>query len=393
LNEIDERDRDAILLRFFDGRPFAEIGGQLRLTENAARMRVERALDKLNAALARRGINSTTAALTVALGHQVGAAMPAGLATTVTGAALAQTAASTGGWVAMFMGMSKVQLGIASAVALASATAYALQRTANANLRGEIATLRPSHQAIANLRTENERLASVAAEVEILRRDDVELKQLAQSVADIQKSNAENARLARLRASEQSKSQSVQAEIDRMNREGNALVNEYKALVTKSKDSSLSADGKVQAEDAVKLKLAAIQAKQREIRAYIESTGGTVPSQFRTTGEEVTQRKALRADADAANGVPGTIEAARVSLKMPDADSATALSAIEAISGIKIIRDPSISNVTGIIASQSGNFTKAEAVLALRTALRDQLNIILEPTPDGSLVAKLGPPR
>ena len=42
LSEIDERDRDAILLRFFDGRPFAEIGERLRLTENAARMRVER---------------------------------------------------------------------------------------------------------------------------------------------------------------------------------------------------------------------------------------------------------------------------------------------------------------------------------------------------------------
>jgi hypothetical protein len=292
----------------------------------------------------------------------------------------------------MFMGMSKVQLGVASAVALAGVTAYALQRTANANLRGEIAALRPSHQAIANLRTENERLASVAAEVEMLRRDDVELKQLAQSAADIQKSNAENARLARLRTGEQTKSQGVQAEVDRMNREGNALVNEYKALVTKSKDPSLSAEGKVQAEDAVKLKLAAIQAKQREIRAYIESTGGAIPPQFRTSAEDAARRKALRAEADA-NGVPGTIEAVSINLKLPDPDCATVLSALETISGIKIIRDPSIANVRAALTSHSGNYTKTEAFLALRTALLEQANIVLEPTPDGKLVAKLGPPR
>ncbi|MEO5960829.1 MAG: sigma-70 family RNA polymerase sigma factor, partial [Opitutaceae bacterium] len=92
LNDMDERDRDAVLLRFFDGRPFAEIGVQLRLTENAARMRVERALEKMRVALARRGVTSTTAALAVAFGNQVGVAAPAGLAASVTGAALSASA-------------------------------------------------------------------------------------------------------------------------------------------------------------------------------------------------------------------------------------------------------------------------------------------------------------
>ena len=43
LAELSEADREAILLRFFEGRPFAEVGVQLRLNENTARMRVERA--------------------------------------------------------------------------------------------------------------------------------------------------------------------------------------------------------------------------------------------------------------------------------------------------------------------------------------------------------------
>ena len=57
LGDLREADRDAVWLRFFEGRSFAEVGARLRLTENAARMRVERALGRLHGALARRGGN------------------------------------------------------------------------------------------------------------------------------------------------------------------------------------------------------------------------------------------------------------------------------------------------------------------------------------------------
>ena len=63
LGELNEADRDAVWLRFFEERSFAEVGARLRLTENAARMRVERALDKLHGLLARRGVTSTAAAV------------------------------------------------------------------------------------------------------------------------------------------------------------------------------------------------------------------------------------------------------------------------------------------------------------------------------------------
>ena len=49
--ELNETDREAVLLRYFDNRPHAEIADRLGLSENAARMRVERALDKLHALL------------------------------------------------------------------------------------------------------------------------------------------------------------------------------------------------------------------------------------------------------------------------------------------------------------------------------------------------------
>src|SRR5579859_4119477 len=57
MHELKPADREAILLRHFENRPLVEVGAKLGLTENTARMRVERALDKLRARLARRGVS------------------------------------------------------------------------------------------------------------------------------------------------------------------------------------------------------------------------------------------------------------------------------------------------------------------------------------------------
>ncbi|HEX2852863.1 MAG TPA: sigma-70 family RNA polymerase sigma factor [Opitutaceae bacterium] len=88
-------DRDAVLLRYFEERPFAEIGRVLRVSEDAARMRVQRALEKLREALQRRGFASTTSALGAVLANHTVIAAP-GLATTVTGVALGSVGAATG---------------------------------------------------------------------------------------------------------------------------------------------------------------------------------------------------------------------------------------------------------------------------------------------------------
>ncbi|MBS0632427.1 MAG: TonB family protein [Verrucomicrobia bacterium] len=188
IGELSERDRDAVVLRFFEGRPFAEIGAALRLSEDAARMRVDRALDKLHGALRRRGIASTTAALGVALAGQAAGAAPAGLAASVTGAALAGSAAATGGGViAIFMSMTKLQVGIGAALLLAGGTGLVVQTRANAELREEIAGLRQENAAIAPLRAENIRLARSAAEAVDLRGDDAELQRLGDESAKLER--------------------------------------------------------------------------------------------------------------------------------------------------------------------------------------------------------------
>jgi RNA polymerase sigma factor (sigma-70 family) len=89
LHELAETDRAAVVLRFFENLSLREVGTQLGVNENAARMRVDRALEKLQRLLSRRGITSTSSALAAALVAGAVISAPAGLAATITTTAMA----------------------------------------------------------------------------------------------------------------------------------------------------------------------------------------------------------------------------------------------------------------------------------------------------------------
>ena len=92
MHELGEEDRHTILLRFFQNKTLSQVGQVLHVTENAARMRVERALDRLRGKLARRGITTTAAALGAMVSAQGVQAAPAGFAATLSAAAIAGSA-------------------------------------------------------------------------------------------------------------------------------------------------------------------------------------------------------------------------------------------------------------------------------------------------------------
>jgi RNA polymerase sigma factor (sigma-70 family) len=120
---LPESDRAVILLRFFQQRRFADLGRQLGLSENTARMRLDRALEKLRAALGRRGVTSTAAGLGLVLANQPAIAVPASLAASVTGAALAGASmggAATAAGVLIFMSTTKIITGVAVVAAVAA---------------------------------------------------------------------------------------------------------------------------------------------------------------------------------------------------------------------------------------------------------------------------------
>jgi RNA polymerase sigma factor (sigma-70 family) len=155
MHELKETDREAILLRYFENRQFAEIGAKLGLNENAARMRVERALEKLRAIFTKRGIRTATALASVISANAVQIA-PANLAATLTMASIAT--AGTGTFTLLkVMSMAKLKLGISALVVAGAATALVVQHQGQTKLRDQSESLR---QQIAQLQANNEILSN-----------------------------------------------------------------------------------------------------------------------------------------------------------------------------------------------------------------------------------------
>ena len=96
MHRLSTADREAVVLRVFQNHSLAVVGGALGISENAARMRVDRALDRLRHELARRGVVSTAAALASVLGAHAVTPAPAGLALAVAAAAKGVPLAATG---------------------------------------------------------------------------------------------------------------------------------------------------------------------------------------------------------------------------------------------------------------------------------------------------------
>jgi RNA polymerase sigma factor (sigma-70 family) len=159
IGELPEHDRDAVVLRFIEAWSFKEIGAALRLTEDAARMRVGRALEKLRGALERRGITSTSAALGVALANQAVAAIPESMAASVTGAALSgATALGAGSAGLAIFTMSKIKVGLVSTILLAGLGTSVVEVRANRELRAEMRSLQAGGINPAPLARENRQL-------------------------------------------------------------------------------------------------------------------------------------------------------------------------------------------------------------------------------------------
>lgn len=102
---LSDRDREAVMLRFYENQGFREIGQALGRGEDAARKRVASALEKLSASLRRRGTVLPAAALAAGLAGQLGNSAQAAGAGRVTAGALAAKA-SAGGVAAAFSGAS-----------------------------------------------------------------------------------------------------------------------------------------------------------------------------------------------------------------------------------------------------------------------------------------------
>jgi RNA polymerase sigma factor (sigma-70 family) len=97
IDGLSAEERHVVLCRYFEGQSHAEIARSLNVSEDALRMRVNRALEKIRVLLQRRGITTTASALAMVLpAHALGTPVSAGLVSSVTATALTSLAPSLG---------------------------------------------------------------------------------------------------------------------------------------------------------------------------------------------------------------------------------------------------------------------------------------------------------
>ncbi len=132
VSHLNARDRNAILLRYFQRKNHREIGTALGLSEEAARKIVERALEKLRAHFSRRGVPVSSSLLAAAISAHALETAPVGLVATLTASALLTGAAAPtwfGTLLAAFLTMTtttKITVAFALIVAAAIPSYYYL---------------------------------------------------------------------------------------------------------------------------------------------------------------------------------------------------------------------------------------------------------------------------
>ena len=125
LVQLGNADRQAVVLRFLEGKSLGEVGGALGVAEDAARMRISRALEKLRRIFLKRGVATTVAVLAGAIPAHSAQAAPAVLVKTITAVGVVKGAAAGGSTLALVKGALTLMAWTKAKTAIA-ATAFVL---------------------------------------------------------------------------------------------------------------------------------------------------------------------------------------------------------------------------------------------------------------------------
>ena len=199
MSALDDTDRAAVLLRYFENKSLREVGSTLGTSDDAAQKRVSRAVERLREFFTKRGVTVGASGLVVVISANAVQAAPVGLAVTIsTAAALAGTTLAT---------TTTVTNAIATATiaVLAGVGIYEARQTSQ--LRGQVQTLQ-QHQApleeqvgllnqfltdatnqLTVLRDDNERLNRNTSDLLRLRGEITQLRQAKSELVKLQDEN------------------------------------------------------------------------------------------------------------------------------------------------------------------------------------------------------------
>lgn len=183
LESMDEQDRLVVLLHCLEGRTFREVGEALGLGEDAARKRVNRALDRLVEFFRQHGF--AVPSITAGVGLFVGASAPAVLLGSAVSAGMAGVSTGT-----LLMTSTAMKAGLATALVVAAATPIFVQQATIRKQAAELGSLRDASAELDRARIENARLAGSQV-------DSNEVVRLRDGYRELMRLRAEVARLRR----------------------------------------------------------------------------------------------------------------------------------------------------------------------------------------------------
>jgi RNA polymerase sigma factor (sigma-70 family) len=108
MTSLGDTDRGILALRYFENKTAREIGRALKLNEETAQKRANRALEKLRTYFSKRGVTLTTAIIAGAISANSVQAAPMALSKSVTAMAIAKGAAASGSILTLIKGALKI---------------------------------------------------------------------------------------------------------------------------------------------------------------------------------------------------------------------------------------------------------------------------------------------
>jgi RNA polymerase sigma factor (sigma-70 family) len=169
MEKLGQKDYDALVLRFFNGKSFKEIGTAFGVSENAAKKRVNYALEKLRRFFSNHGFSSTTATIAAAISTNSIQAAPVALAKTVTAVVITKGAVVGGSTLTIvkgalkIMAWTKIQTVIVGAVVVGMATMSVIQHQTQTKLHEQNEILQRQNM---QLQSDNEDLSKKVAQAE-----------------------------------------------------------------------------------------------------------------------------------------------------------------------------------------------------------------------------------
>jgi RNA polymerase sigma factor (sigma-70 family) len=125
LDNLPSKYREAVSLRFFQKLPYSQIAQLMNISSDAARMRIERALEKLRAKAERRGVRSSAAAIATLLAEQNGFTAPPATVAQISSKAVSSLGGATVGW--NVTSLITVKVAATAAVCVAGVSLAALE--------------------------------------------------------------------------------------------------------------------------------------------------------------------------------------------------------------------------------------------------------------------------